>query len=1119
MNSLEKDTYSRNKIVSDMNTNFFVEAGAGSGKTTMLVSRMVAMVESGIDIRKICAITFTKAAANEFYERFQALLIERSSKDYKWEDHGYAGQLPEPTEDTRKNCAYALKNIDLCFMGTIDSFCNMVLSEHPSEADVLSDSVLVTDDELKGILTQIYVDICNGIYGEELKQMANVFHQHTKKDKEVFCKGIAMLLEHRNAHFNYNSGSIADIDVEFAADRDELLRAVYYLMEHKELKYIGKSSSGKTKSDLAWESLPEIYRTLSTRWSTNFINVSFALSKLSEIAISSSAKKYYWPVLCKFFDDSKPKAQKFPCTIGIDNGILVKMHRVQYDASVPFLDKCMREVVEKVMRESGKMRFFDYLYYLRNVLKEDAEGDGTLIRYIYYRHSYFLIDEFQDTNPIQAEIFFYLSSEHPVGKWQNCKPRAGSLFIVGDPKQSIYRFRNADVTSFLNVRELFVKHGGEVLELSRNFRSCRHLCEYYNKSFEALFRIEDDGQDAVVNQCRYTDIPCEEAAVRSDEFRGVFEYSVNKKGEDPGNLANIIKCLVHNDKYMLRGKDEKDLRQIDYKDFMVISVGKDNLINIMRKFDEEGIPSKVEGQVLFEDSEALKEISKIYSALSDTGDQIALYAALTGNAIRLTKYELLEYSSCGGKISLISEFDSKSCDNQTAKKVAAEIERLKNVFAKARNMSPAALLSDIMDTYRIFTIADAENLEVIYYTLELMRNAEQDGTVVTLQDGKDYLSLLLSGGSKIERCLSLNAEDNRVHLANLHKVKGLEKPIVILAYYWKTNEDPSIRIDYGSDSTEAHMFTLPKDKRQDGYYLSTNVFPDERDKEIGDLEAENKRLVYVAATRARNALIVCRLNNNNNGWASLTDDSTTDIYSVIDISTDISDPEVIDPVNSEELYSDAENSCILKTPNIIEPTFSTEKPSGLSVASKTSEKDSSIDDDQDPEDTPKPSATLLGTLIHRLMEIIVSTRNKIDIDMTINEIISEYRTPHMEAYEENVRKELKEVYKTITSGGYPQKNGIPQDILKTLLEADEVYCEAPFCYKEESPEKGTIIWSGIMDVIYRSGDKWHIVDYKTNADGSDLDNEYKNQLNAYKKAFKATTGNVAADALIYHIDK
>ena len=132
LSSLEMDTLSRNRIISVIGTNLFVEAGAGSGKTTMLVRRMVAMVEAGIEISRMCAITFTKAAAGEFYNRFQKMLIERSNPSLEWKDSSEPGQLPEPTEETRERCRTALQNIDLCFMGTIDAFCGMVLSEHPS---------------------------------------------------------------------------------------------------------------------------------------------------------------------------------------------------------------------------------------------------------------------------------------------------------------------------------------------------------------------------------------------------------------------------------------------------------------------------------------------------------------------------------------------------------------------------------------------------------------------------------------------------------------------------------------------------------------------------------------------------------------------------------------------------------------------------------------------------------------------------------------------------------------------------------------------------------------------------------------------------------------------------
>lgn len=180
---LEQDMLSRNKIVSETNKNFFVEAGAGSGKTTMLVRRMVAMIEAGIPIEQICAITFTKAAAGEFYARFQKLLIERSNQNSDIKKTGQAGELPVPTEESVKKCREALEKIDLCFTGTIDSFCSMVLSEHPSEAKIPSDSKIISDEEAKNIYRQQFVKICAGNYGEELQKKAQDFSSFYKMQK------------------------------------------------------------------------------------------------------------------------------------------------------------------------------------------------------------------------------------------------------------------------------------------------------------------------------------------------------------------------------------------------------------------------------------------------------------------------------------------------------------------------------------------------------------------------------------------------------------------------------------------------------------------------------------------------------------------------------------------------------------------------------------------------------------------------------------------------------------------------------------------------------------------------------------------------------------------------
>ena len=145
---MQQDTISRQKIVDKTDSNFFVEAGAGSGKTTILVKRMVAMVEQGLDVSKICAITFTKAAAGEFYDRFQKALIERSTAPTVEGFVQKPGELGNPDNVTRERCLKALNDIDLCFMGTIDSFCNMILSEHPAKAGIPSNAAVLSYEDM-----------------------------------------------------------------------------------------------------------------------------------------------------------------------------------------------------------------------------------------------------------------------------------------------------------------------------------------------------------------------------------------------------------------------------------------------------------------------------------------------------------------------------------------------------------------------------------------------------------------------------------------------------------------------------------------------------------------------------------------------------------------------------------------------------------------------------------------------------------------------------------------------------------------------------------------------------------------------------------------------------------
>ena len=435
------DSEARKLIISDIDTNIFVEAGAGSGKTTMLVERMVAMVEKGLEVEKICTITFTKAAANEFYERFQKRLIERSRvpDDFNGSDH----ELPKPTEETAERCRKALENIDLCFMGTIDSFCNMILSEHPTEANIPSDAKLIDEQEEQELYKQFYIEVREGKYGKDLREKANHFSSLFWNPEETFAKLIKEIMDRRNVSFMFDRQSDANPFMFLKQDRETMIKILDRF--NKDLSKLSLNL-GKADDRDPMDVYLSANATLHKGWHYNYQGIQKALRDISSLSYDAS------PAELGFTNERFIREEAGKTVLNISDeesvdALIPKLKEYKYYKTLSLLIDCVPHLEEQ-MRLNGRFTYFDYLYYLRNMLQNDADhNEGRLINYINNRHSYFMIDEFQDTNPMQAEAFFHLAAENPKeSDWKKCSPRPGSLFIVGDPKQSIYRFRSADVS-------------------------------------------------------------------------------------------------------------------------------------------------------------------------------------------------------------------------------------------------------------------------------------------------------------------------------------------------------------------------------------------------------------------------------------------------------------------------------------------------------------------------------------------------------------------------------------------------------------------------------------------------------------------------------------------------
>lgn len=1038
--TLSIDDNSRKKILEEIKKNFFVVANAGSGKTSILVNRMVAMIEDGIDISKICAITFTKAAATEFLDRFQKKLRERENAkdDYVC---AYLGDLGPSSAQKRNYCTLALKNINQCFLGTIDAFCNQVLSEYPLDAKIPSSSSVIDEQEEKMAYLKEFTEISRE-YSSPLFESFKAFNVLNKNAQNVFITSISDVISvsSLNLVFDYPTKTLNDVlqdlknkyEKDIKDDIDELKRC-----NGLEVTDVSASQDyGKNYRDFCNAS-----HNLKRSWTLeNFVEtINKIKNSIKELRFKDNPNTKV--ILFTYMKNGK--VYKYDSKGNPFNELCELINNIKYQYSLDFLIKVAKRVRMK-LKEEGKLTFDEYLLTFREMLINDMSNGMNIIKHIRNKHSYFLIDESQDTSPFQTELFLYLTSSVKALRKEDCVPIPGSLFILGDPKQSIYRFRGADVPSYLNTKHLFEnifnKNENEVLLMTKNFRSTITLIDYFNDVFK--------------NMENYYQIP-QESNVNGTS--GLFLCN---------DYVEVIKELLNNDNYKVEIKKGVSRAPI-YKDFMIISKGKeihDEIINTLR---ENNIPCYVEGSFSISNTDIIKSVYAIFNYIVNRDNCYysgSLYDLLISPVFGLTYDQVIGLKKDNLPNDIIDYLN--------------KINDLSNID------NPVILYNQILTNIELFKKVDFSNIEYAYYVGEALKDSYNSMRISSLEDALKFIEDFVS--NKLERVMSMDFKPNAVKIANLHKVKGLEAPIVILVKSGTSNPTPTIRKDFINNKSYI-MQTAKSEKAFNSYNLKTDVFQEESELEKIEEKSENDRLRYVAATRARSYLFIDN-SARSSFWAPLV----TDNFKLFDI---------ISNKNIQLDKVDISNECNHITANFDNNhTYEIQTPSKLELLKVNNKYDDSELDSYNNLD-----ARLKGTIIHRLMELIVTSKFSIDKTRLINIIKSEFNITN-----DDYITLLNNVYDTMVSGGYNQSNNREKDLF-SILKKSNCYCEVPFSYKD-----GSDIWYGNIDLLYELDGKWFIVDYKTNYEANDLDNEYKNQLNAYKKALKEIE-KIDAEAYIYHI--
>jgi len=830
------DMAAREKIQFDLDTTFLVEAGAGSGKTTSLVGRMLQLIRSGQAVMsEIAAITFTNKASDELRERFRLALERENSK-------GSSGSGEE-----QERIEIALRHMDQCFIGTIHAFCGMMLRERPVESG-LDPAFIELDDEQE----KAFQAVCWEDYLLQLRITGQ-----ERQLEELLQLGVDVITL-RCAYECVSLFSDVHIVTDPSVQKPDFDRIRLSLFPLAEDAYAYIPS---TEPEKGWDVLQKLVRETKQHGKYRSIEDEFAMLRMARrFERKLSVTQNRWT--------DKNKAKE----------LCDRFQEWQIQVLLPFLEDWREYLYPKLIhfvlpavhyskqrrQKAGLVSFQDLLEKATDMLREHADVRSCFAK----RYRRLLIDEFQDTDPIQAEMMFLLAGDEgkaDIKDWRRLEPRPGSLFIVGDPKQSIYRFRRADISIYNEVKEK-VAACGELLTLSSNFRSIDAIGQFVNETFAAKLppsATEEQAGFVRMGTQRPDPLPDDatEYGVRSLMYPKITGGKQKVAEADAERVAAYISWACSNGHLRIQEQDAHT-RQWVYRDavpgdFLILLKTKEFLHVYEEELDRYGIPADTAGSAaLYKEMLVIAELTAV---LQDSTDHVALLAVLRGLLFGISDRALYAYRQEGHNFSYDEAPELSKC-SAAAKPVAEALLILKQYMDWTTQLPAMAALLKILEDCVVLTYAAAQEAGAtragsILRLLHLLQDQpEAVGSWSALSErlrqsvqGKGLETMsLLAGGS------------GAVRIMNLHKAKGLEAPVVFLACpCGESDHDAKQYINRMSSPAEGY-FTITKKlyQFQEEVIAQPPGWTAMSERERLYMNAERDRLLYVAATRAKQLLVI-----------------------------------------------------------------------------------------------------------------------------------------------------------------------------------------------------------------------------------------------------------------------
>jgi ATP-dependent helicase/nuclease subunit A len=820
------DAAARAAIREDLDQTWVVEAAAGTGKTSELVQRIVRVIVSGRGkLSSIAAVTFTEKAAGEMKLRIRTEL-DRALFD--------AALSPAARARVRE----ALSELETARVGTIHGFCAELLREYPVEAGVDPAFEVADAERQRRLLERVFERWFSRVLEDPPEGVRRIVQRrlldaHGASPAQQLLAAVSRLVETR------------DFDAPYR--RDPLDRAALLDGQRAELHALAALAQHGRQGDPLQGVLAELGKRLEQV--SDFDDDAF-----EEFLRQLARERDLWNGKSgrgELFGPELARADVLAARERVQRELEAAVRACQAD-----LAACLSRELTAVVRayedaktEAGLLDFFDLLLTTRDLLRRSAATRGSLQAAL----SHVFVDEFQDTDPVQSEILLLICA---ADGGESIVP--GKLFVVGDPKQSIYRFRRADVSLYERVKRMLLDSGARVLTLSTSFRSLPGIQACVNAAFEPVmqgeaalgqasyvplhaFRPERAGQPSVVA------LP----APKPYGKRGVTKTAIN--ASLPQAVAAWVEWLLRDSGYRVRehGVDVSVAARhvcLLFRRFRNFSG--DLTRDYIRALEARRLPHVLSGGRSFHQREEVVAIRSALTAIEWPDDALHVYATLRGPFMALSDEVLFSSKSKLGHLHPFGPHEGVALEPE--EREVLDALQLLAALHLSRNRRPIAdTLSELLEALRAHAgIAiwptGEQALGNVLRMLDFARAYERSpdassfrGFAIWLQEQAETPAT--PDGSVIEE------SSEGVRLMTVHAAKGLEFPVVVLC-------DPTAprRPEYASRYIDAER----KLWAQSLCDAEPAELYERRDEVCEHDASEIVRLAYVAATRAQDMLVV-----------------------------------------------------------------------------------------------------------------------------------------------------------------------------------------------------------------------------------------------------------------------